>query len=46
MSGATEIMSMGIEMLSRNAEAFAKSDPEYFDLITGILSGQMLESKP
>jgi hypothetical protein len=43
MSGVTEVLSMGIELLAKNASAFAKADPEYFDLVVGILSGHLLE---
>jgi hypothetical protein len=40
---ATEILSMGVELLKSNAKAFAETDPEYFDIVTGVLSGRLLE---
>lgn len=33
----TEILSMGLELLYRDARKFAATDPEYFDLVTSIL---------
>ena len=38
----TEVFSMGMELLYLNPEKFAEADPEWFDLITGILSGRLL----
>jgi hypothetical protein len=35
--GQTEIVSMGLELLYRNPVHFAKTDPEYFSLIIGII---------
>ena len=39
---STEVISMGIELLYKNPQAFAEADPEYFDLVTGVLSGRAL----
>jgi len=39
---ATEVFTMGIELLYLNPEKFAEADPEWFDLVTGILSGRLL----
>ncbi len=36
-SKATEIVSMGLEMLYRDPAHFAKADPQYFSLMMGIL---------
>lgn len=41
--GATEIYSMGMELLHRNPAKFAKVDPEWFDLVTGIATGRLLK---
>ena len=38
-SGSTEILSMGIEALHSNPIHMAKTDPEYFGLVMGILQG-------
>lgn len=35
--GGSEIVSMGVELMYRDPVHFAKSDPEYFNLIMGIL---------
>jgi cell fate (sporulation/competence/biofilm development) regulator YmcA (YheA/YmcA/DUF963 family) len=37
--GSTELTSMGLELLYNNPEHFAKHDPEFFNFITGLLSG-------
>jgi uncharacterized protein YoxC len=37
--GSTEIISMGMEMMQASPGAFAKADPEYFDLIVGVAAG-------
>ena len=39
---ATEIVSMGVELMKTDGAAFAIADPEYFDLIAGILTGRAL----
>lgn len=36
---ATEIVSMGMEMLYHAPDRFAEADPEYFDFMVGIVSG-------
>ena len=36
---ATELPSMGIERLYKDASLFAEQDPEYFDFMIGILNG-------
>jgi hypothetical protein len=41
-SGATEIVSMGVELMAADAVKFAEADPEYFDLVAGILTGRAL----
>jgi hypothetical protein len=38
---ATEIVSMGLELLYNDPYNFAKSDPEFFDFIMGILDGEL-----
>lgn len=35
--GDTEVVSMGLELLYRDPKRFAQTDPEYFDLVVGIL---------
>ena len=40
---ATEVYSMGMELLHRNPAKFAKLDPEWFDLVTGIATGRLLK---
>jgi len=40
--GATEVLSIGMELLARDAKAFAAADPEWFDLVTGISTGRIL----
>lgn len=37
--GDTEIVSLGLELLYRNPERFAREDPEYFGLIIDVLQG-------
>jgi hypothetical protein len=39
---STEIVSMGVELMKADGAAFAIADPEYFDLIAGILTGRAL----
>lgn len=36
----TEVLSMGIEQLYRDPVGFAKSDPEYFNLVIAVLRGK------
>ena len=40
--GSTEVTSMGMEAMYRNAAAFAKADPEFFDFILGMMEGVIL----
>lgn len=40
--GATEVLSIGMELMHRDARAFAKADPEWFDLVAGISTGRIL----
>lgn len=35
----TEVISMGLELMFRDARRFAVTDPDYFDLMVGILRG-------
>lgn len=44
--GATEILSMGIEMLYNSPVHFAKTDPEFCKFILGILDGSMRTPTP
>jgi hypothetical protein len=39
---ATEVYSMGMELLHKNPAKFAEVDPEWFDLISGIATGRLL----
>ena len=39
----TEVYSMGLELLHENPVAFAKADPEWFDLVSGIATGRLLK---
>ena len=39
----TEVYSMGLELLRENPVAFAKADPEWFDLVSGIATGRLLK---
>jgi hypothetical protein len=39
----TEVYSMGIELLRENPVGFAKADPEWFDLVSGIATGRLLK---
>jgi len=41
-SGDTEVLSMGLELLHKNPAAFAKADPEWFDLVVGVSTGRLL----
>jgi hypothetical protein len=38
---ATEIMSMGMELLYKDPIHFAKADPEYFEFVVGVLHGRI-----
>lgn len=40
-SGATEVLSMGVEKLYADPLTFAKKDPEYFKFIVGVLRGEL-----
>jgi hypothetical protein len=40
--GFTETLSMGIELFHKNPAEFAHADPEWFDLVTGVLTGRLL----
>jgi hypothetical protein len=44
-SGHTEVLTMGLELMHKNPAAFAKSDPEWFDLVSGITTGRLLNGK-
>jgi len=37
---ATEIVTIGLEMMHHNPAAFAKADPEYFDFMVSVVSGK------
>jgi lambda family phage portal protein len=41
--GATEVYSMGMELLHKNPAKFAQVDPEWFDLVSGIATGRLLK---
>jgi hypothetical protein len=40
---ATEVYSMGLELLHHNPVKFAQTDPEWFDLVSGIATGRLLK---
>jgi hypothetical protein len=42
VSGSTEVISMGVELLKKDPAAFAKADPEWFAFTTGIMTGRLL----
>ena len=42
---ATEILSMGVELLYRDPSGFAKRDPEYCAFVLGILDGSLRSKK-
>ena len=42
--GATEITSMGMEMLYKDPVGFAKNDPQYFKFIMGVIDGSVTKS--
>jgi hypothetical protein len=37
--GATEVVSMGLQMMHDNPAAFASADPEYFDFMVAVMTG-------
>lgn len=37
---ATEIISVGMELMRANPAAFAAADPEWFDLVEGVMTGR------
>jgi hypothetical protein len=39
--GSTEVVSMGLQQLHRDPIKFAENDPEYFNLMVGILQGTL-----
>jgi hypothetical protein len=41
-NGSTEVISMGMELLHRNPYEFATNDPEWFDLVSGVVTGRLL----
>jgi SPP1 gp7 family putative phage head morphogenesis protein len=40
--GATEVLSVGVELLYDDPVRFAERDPEWFDFVVGILRGDLL----
>jgi hypothetical protein len=40
---STEVYSMGMELLHENPVKFAQTDPEWFDLVSGIATGRLLK---
>lgn len=42
---ATELISIGLELMHYNAAAFAKADPEYFDFMLGVVSGKIRRAR-
>jgi hypothetical protein len=40
---STEVYSMGLELLHENPAKFAKTDPEWFNLVSGIATGRLLK---
>jgi hypothetical protein len=43
MKTPTEVLSMGMELMYRDPIRFAKADPEWFDLVSGIVTGRLLK---
>lgn len=41
--GSTEILAVGLELFHENPKAFAEADPEWFDLVSGVLTGRVLK---
>lgn len=44
-NAATEVLSMGVELLYRDPSGFAKRDPEYCGFVLGILDGSLRSKK-
>ena len=42
---ATELISIGLELMHHNPSAFAKADPEYFDFMVGVVSGKIRRAR-
>jgi hypothetical protein len=42
---ATELISIGLELMHHNPAAFAKTDPEYFDFMLGVVSGKIRRAR-
>jgi len=42
---ATEILSMGVELLYKDPSGFAKRDPEYCSFVLGVLDGSLLKNQ-
>lgn len=42
---ATELISIGLELMHHNPAAFAKADPEYFDFMLGVVSGKIRRAR-
>jgi len=42
---ATELISIGLELMHHNPGAFAKTDPEYFDFMLGVVSGKIRRAR-
>jgi len=42
---ATELVSIGLELMHHNPAAFAKTDPEYFDFMLGVVSGKIIRAR-
>jgi hypothetical protein len=40
--GATEVLSMGMQLMHNSPSRFAQADPEWFDLVAGITTGRIL----
>jgi predicted ABC-type ATPase len=40
--GSTEVLSMGLELITKDPVAFAKADPEWFDFTAGVVTGRTL----
>ncbi len=38
----TKVLSKGLELLYKDSAAFAKADPEWFNLVVGIITGSSL----
>lgn len=43
---ATEVISIGMQMLHDNPAAFARADPEYFDFMVSVVSGEYRRHPP